>query len=208
MSEHEQAHVVASVDKGVMVGTKRSRRYRTHLKAFFIGVCLVAVIGIVGICGYELLHHHAKKANQSTMYVPPHFSSLAAAEQAATNASANGQFSHALAMLQSVITMAVTNQEKSNLYIQLASTAQNADNIALAIQYYQKRHTVDPSTVGIDSYSLAELYQRADEDSQAIVQYQNYITYVQANPSAVAPYSVSSVVTPIDAQIQSLESKK
>jgi tetratricopeptide (TPR) repeat protein len=207
MSEQKQAHVAASVDKGMVVSTGGSKRHSAHAKISFVTVGAIILVCLIGVGGYALVHYHDKKSNQASVYTP-HFSSIPAAEAAATSASNNLNFDHALADLQSVIGLATTKQEKSDLYIRLASAAQNAGNTSLAIQYYQQRHSIDPSTASIDSYPLAGLYQRAGEKTQAIVQYKIYINYVEANPAAFAPYSAVSVIAPIQTQIQALEGGK
>lgn len=206
MSEQKQAHVAASVDNGMVVGAGHSRRYYTHLKLWLVGACVVLVLAVVGWCVYEIWRDHTKAVGTSVY--SPHFSTLAAAEQDATNSINSGDFSRALADLQSATSLATTKQQQSDLYLRLANAAQNTSNTQLAIQYYQKRHAVDPSTIGPDAYTLGGLYQQVDEKEQAIVQYQTYISYFQAHSKAVPPYTPDTVIAPIQAQIQALEDNK
>lgn len=207
MSEQKQAHVVASVDKGMVVGAGSSRHRHAHIRIGLISIGVLIILSVLGLTIYQVVRHRDKNTIRSTVYAP-RFSNLSAAESAATDASNKGEFSHALADLQSVTSLQTTSQEKSDLYLRLATVAHNMGNATLAIQYYQKRHSIDSSTVGPDSYDLGELYQQVNEKSQAIAQYQMYISYFQAHSKSTPPYTPDSVIAPIQAQIQALENGK
>lgn len=164
---------------------------------------VVSIVVVVALAGafieYTVAQNNTKKNDQK----------LDAAFKTATNARAgNGTASDdvkALSQLNSVSDLAKTNQQKVELYNNLALTYASTGNTQEALHYLQLKHQLDPSTVGADALTEAQLYQQLNDNSKAIAQYKLAISYVNSDHSMSASQRVMAVEND-DGAIQSLES--
>lgn len=119
----------------------------------------------------------------------------------------NGNFVGVLEKAQSVVVDAHNKQQKDQLYSLLAISSANLGDTAQAIQYYQQKHEIDPSTEAADSMTLGTLYQQNGEKKQAIAQYKLAISYIKTHESSQKHGYADVDAESIEASIQSLEGK-
>ena len=149
-------------DQGVKVGLSR----RTILFGI-VGILLALLVAI-------LLMIMAKDE-------PP--AAVTAAYDKARVAQEKGDYEAELGALQSVIHTVKSKEEKIELYNDLAAAATSAGEVEEAIRYYNSKHELDPGTSARDGYLLGVLYERTDNATAALAQYEAYLAYLQAQPS-------------------------
>lgn len=98
---------------------------------------------------------------------------------AADKATNEGDYDEAFETLKNAEDEAVTNEEKIRLYNDLAAAAANAGKLQDALEYYAKKHALDPDSKKADGYLVGEIYERTDNPQKAIEYYKLFIEYAE-----------------------------
>ena len=105
--------------------------------------------------------------------------------QQAQTSTTSGDYNDAYNKLKATESQAVTKQQKSAFYIQMAASAANIGKITEAINYLKLRHQLDPSTAKMDAEMMGSLYERTDDKADAVAQYKLALEYYQSLPSNI-----------------------
>jgi tetratricopeptide (TPR) repeat protein len=100
----------------------------------------------------------------------------------ANSATEDGNYDAALEALKKVESTATNTEEKVRLYNELAAAAANASKLQDALEYYTKKHALDPDTRAVDGYLVGELYERVDNPQKAIEYYKLYVEHLETSP--------------------------
>ncbi|HEY5667859.1 MAG TPA: tetratricopeptide repeat protein [Candidatus Saccharimonadales bacterium] len=153
---------------------KMTAFWRWFARRVVIVPLLAVAITVVGVWVFMNMNKATDK-KQSALQ-----SAIAAAESATTN---TGDYSQAYNTLKSVSGQATTTAEKVQLYDQLAAAAANDGKLPEAIDYLNKKHALDSSTVGADAYTMGDYYSRLGDNANALKQYRLALSYAKSQPN-------------------------
>ena len=188
MSEHKPAHVVASVNTGMMVGNgKQYRRYRPHTRLWgIVALCLI-VVGGAGWLGYS--HFSANKSSSSSGKPTTNTASQKvdiskyAPDQQAQYYADQGQYESAEQSWQDQLASAKTTDDKVAIYYQQATVAIRFKQYGDAKKYADSIKEVAPDAP--DSYVvLAQLAKAQGNIPQAKQYWQQAINHINADTPA------------------------
>lgn len=134
-----------------------------------------------------LLVYQANRSDPST--------SLARSQQEADSLTKDGDYQQAYDKLKAAEQQASSQAEKVAIYSDLAAAAANAGKLGEALEYYELRHQLEPSTKGQDAYLVAILYERRDDPASALTYYRFALEYQRSQPASETR----------DAQVESLQ---
>lgn len=77
---------------------------------------------------------------------------------------------------------AKTTEEKVRLYSDIAAAASSGGNLDKALEYYAKKHELDPATKKEDGYIVGIIYERKNDPQKALEYYRLYAEYLQTLP--------------------------
>jgi len=112
---------------------------------------------------------------------------------ASTEQTQKGQYDQALQTLKDAQQQATTTEEKVAILNNLGAAAANAGQLQEALDYYDQKHRLDPSTAANDGYLVGELYERLGKVQEAVAQFGAYIEYLQNNPDEDTQAQINSL---------------
>lgn len=125
-----------------------------------------------------------------------------AAREQAQAATEKGDYSLAYNALKRSEGQAVTDEQKTALYTELAAAAANAGQPLEAINYLLKKQQLDPDASGPDAYMLGVLYEETGDMEKARAQYRASLAYYKSLPR---DSSTEARIASIEAVIANLE---
>ncbi|HUC89578.1 MAG TPA: hypothetical protein VMR45_02150 [Patescibacteria group bacterium] len=178
------------VQSGSNGGMKRFFNKRNLIIA---GIILI----IVGLGIYLVLYFVNRPKNNKTVQ---------SALNNYSDAFSKGDYTGALAALQSATSQSMSNAQKVSLYDSMASAAASSGKLQDALNYYGQKHKLDSSTTKKDAYQMALLYQRLGNKQKAIEQYKIAIAYYKSQKNTAS--GSNSDLPAMEAQLQSLEAQQ
>lgn len=152
-------------------------------------LAIAGVVAIVLLLSVFAVHY--ARRNQKT-------ESVQKAMKTAESAYATGDYQTAYRELKAAEKQATGDDEKFNLYNNLAAAASTTGNVGEAIHYYNLKHEVRPDTIGADAYLMATLYERSGEKEKALEQYRIALDYEKK-------VNNKARIESLEARIQNLE---
>lgn len=152
MSEHKQVRVVASTNRGIVVGDGKRHRWRLHVRLWAIILLVVAIVAAVsgGMWAYYNDHHRKTTSSSNNMTASQGLSvNTVAKDQSITHQALglalNGQVSAAQQLLSNAIAQTTSAMQKGLLYEQKANIAYGAGSYSQSLQYAQRAESLSPT---------------------------------------------------------------
>jgi tetratricopeptide (TPR) repeat protein len=137
-------------------------------------IVVIIIVLVAAGSGYYLWHKHQQKMPSSTL------SAGQSAVNMAIEQANQGNTNSALNTLNTAINNTTDGAQKSALYVQQASTYENAQNYQAALTSFQKAAQYGGLTYGL-AQNIAETAQQVGNKQLAIQYYQKAINLIPAN---------------------------
>jgi tetratricopeptide (TPR) repeat protein len=105
-----------------------------------------------------------------------------AARQSARKAADDGAYTQAYRQLKAALEQPQPEEQKIDLYHDLAAAAANSNKLVEAIGYLQLKHQLAPKTAAADAQMLATLYENIGDGAKALQSYKQALTYYRSLP--------------------------
>jgi tetratricopeptide (TPR) repeat protein len=177
------------MDEKVHVGSDRPKKKWSVNKPIIIAAVIVALL-IVGACvaWYFLKHRPNKDVSKTT--------------SSAHELMRQGDYQKALDQLKDQAGKTNNKDQQAQIYDGLAAAASSQGKIAEALHYYDLKHQIAPDSVKADAYLMGTLYERSNDNKNAIAQFKIALDYYKTLPQT---YTVQMNVQSVQAEIQALE---
>jgi tetratricopeptide (TPR) repeat protein len=111
-------------------------------------------------------------------------SALDAAIKAADSAFQAGDYQKSLEELEKVAGETQSDEEKVELYSNLAASSASAGRLDEAVDYMEKKHALAPEAAKSDAYLLGTYHERLGDNAVAIKQYKIALSYYRSLPKS------------------------
>lgn len=98
----------------------------------------------------------------------------------AREATETGNYESAYNDLKQAENRAASSSQKAELYGELAAAAANLGNTQEAIDYFKKKHELDPDSAPADAFMLATLFHDLGDINQALDNYRQAVEYYRS----------------------------
>lgn len=181
-------------DNTVHIGTDdRATAWWRWFTRRVVLVPLAALI-LVGICAWVFL-----QAKNSSDKKQQQLNTVIKDSDAAFQ---SGDYNQSLKSLKQAADQTKSDSDKAKLYNQLAAASANTGNFTEAVDYMNKKHDIDPNSIGEDAYILGNYYETLGDTKNAIKQYKLSIDYEKSQPKNQRS---DANIQSLNVRIQSLE---
>lgn len=172
------------------VGSEQASHWYTK---WYVWLVVVIVFGAVVVGGAYYVKHADKQDDKAR---------VENASKLVNEAAEEGDYESAYRALKETEQQTQDEAQKVRLYGELAAAASNAGNIGEALEYYNKRHELDPSTKKPDAYLVGTLHERLEDIPKAIEYYRLSVEYYKSLPQN---QQVRADLSGLESHLQELE---